>query len=127
MHAGELADACDAEAGSAESRCEGGRELDVEQRHIVLQRRVAEEHVEKLARLEASRFGGQSNRGIECTAVRGHDLDDTRDNLIQNARVTDCFDRQLDALLERNCLCARVDRGRRGADTIRRFDPARVD
>ncbi len=88
------------------------RELGVVQCHILLQARIAEQHVEKLARIAARAGRGKPDAHLENTWPKlAHTLHLAR-NVTQHRLAENRLPRQPGALLQRNRLCARLDGGR---------------
>ncbi len=106
------AGAAEARSGHGYQQC--GRQFEVEQFDIGLQRTVAAGHVEQLARLGAGRRDGQRDRHLETVGGSGDRLD--RHDFAGDPRadpfVTHRLDRHLDRLLE--CQGARA-----GGDGVR--------
>ena len=127
MDAGQRADAGDAEARSAEAGRDARRDPCIQEGDVVVERRVAEQHVEELSRLEPGRLHGDPDPDLELVRRHGHDIVDARDDLGEHARVVDRRKRRLDALLERERQGAGVDVAGGRADAVGRIDPALVD
>ncbi|MGH7330538.1 MAG: hypothetical protein ACREJX_19490 [Polyangiaceae bacterium] len=109
MHARDFTHSCAAKAWTLERGQECRRQDDVMQLNVLLQRAIAEEHVEKLSGIFTDRRDGQ----LQGHAISGvfHRLDpgDARYDLLANARVAYRGERQLDALFERERLRSRAD------------------
>ena len=99
-------------------RDERVRKLGIDEYDIVVQRRVAKQHVEKLAGIGADGGGGQSDAHLEQVLVERAGRLDLSDDLVEHEAVVDGRDRHLDALLDRDGARARVDRARIAADMV---------
>ena len=122
--AGKLTNAGDAEAGAAKMRDERSGKLGIDERDVVVQRCVAEQHVEKLTRFEAGRFHREAQAHVEDVGGDRRDFGDLRHDFAQHARVPHRRQRRFDALLERDRLRTGVDRIGRRAHAIGGGDPA---
>ncbi len=113
-----LSQSLHAMARTAERRTQPGRQVDVPQDDIVVQRAVAEQHVQQLAGIVIHGRRRQRNRDIEQA---GHDLSnrfDASDDFRQDKVVGDRRQWHFDALLDRERTGARVDRPRVATDAI---------
>ena len=77
VRADALAQAGDAVARSAECRGQFGGERHIVQHHVVVQRGVAEQHVQQLAGVVADRCGGQADAHRETAVVQIGSIDCT--------------------------------------------------
>jgi hypothetical protein len=98
-HPAELAQALDPEARATERLAQRLRQLDRRQAHVVLERRVAEEHVEQLRGI-ARRGGQRKSEGRERLAPPGLELEHARQHLALDCVAADRLARQLHCLLE---------------------------
>ena len=89
-----------------------------------MQRRVAEQHVQKLAGIRADRRGGQPDADLEQVFSVGRaSCLDLSDELVEDEAVVDCRDRHFHALLDRDGAGALRDRRGVGAHVIDRREP----
>ena len=98
-----------------------GRKLDIVQRHVVVQRGVAEQHVDELPGIAADGLGGERDANLEQAVFLFGDAS-TRPTI--SARTKSSVDRRqrhLDALLDRDGACARLDRSGVAADVVDRL------
>jgi hypothetical protein len=92
--------------------------LDVMQHHVLVQRGVAEQHVEELPRIVPDGLGGERDADLEQSALQVGDGLNASGDLLEHEVVIDRGERHLDALLGGNGLGARVDRPRVTSDAI---------
>ena len=107
--------------GAAEAFDQLGRKRDIVQRHIVVQRRVAEQHVDELPGIAADGLRGERDANLEQAGLLFGDALDPADDLGAHELVRDRRQRHLDALLDRNGACARLDRPGVAADVVDRL------
>jgi len=81
----------------------------VDQCHIVLQRRVAEQHVEQLAGCETGRDRRKSDANLEQSAAKIGNVFDLAQDFVQHERIIDGWNGHFDALLDGNAVGARCD------------------
>ena len=105
-------------ARTAEHPHQLGRQLDVVQHHVLMQRRVAEQHVEELPGIRSDGLGGERDADLEQRVVQLPDRLDPADDLGADEIVLDRRNRHLDALLDRDRARALLDRARVAADVI---------
>ncbi len=109
-------------AGAVARPAEGigklARDYDVAEYHIILQRAVAEQHVEQLPGIIAHGRGSERNAHLEPALLLGDDFVHPADDALQHERVADCRERHLDALLDRDGAGTRLDRAGIAADAI---------
>ena len=96
--------------GAAEGVDQLVRKLDIVQRHVVVQRGVAEQHVDELPGIAADGRGGERDAHLEQPVFFFGDALDAADDLGAHEVVHDRRQRHLDALLDRDGACARLDR-----------------
>ena len=104
VHAGERADAGNAEARAAEARGHAFRNAHIDELDVVVQRRIAEQHVHELPGFESRRFDGDPDRDVENIRRGRNDPRYARDDFLEHARVVNRGERRFDALLERDRL-----------------------
>src|SRR5689334_7209489 len=109
---------------------EFGRQLDVVEPDVVMDRRVAEQHVDQLPGIAADCCGRERDAHLEYAAARilGAyilDVEDTPDDLVVHKRVVDRLERHLDALLDSNHTSTLRDRTRIAANAIDRLNVQR--
>ena len=83
---------------------------DGRQRHVLVDRGIAEQNVEKLAAVVPHRFGFQRDNGLEHTAAAILDRQHLADDFAEHARVVNGRHRHFHALLDRNGASAGLDR-----------------
>ena len=107
----------------AEHRRKLVRDRGVMQDNVVVDRGVAEQHVEELPGVAADRRRRQRDSRLEQSRGNFADAFDAPGDLRQHMLVVDRRERHLDALLDGDRLRARVDRFRVAADVIDRLQP----
>ena len=95
-----------------------GRKHDVVQRHVRMQRRVAEQHVDELPGIVPDGLRGERDADFEQPALPFADGLDAADDLGAHEIVRDRRKRHLDALLDRDGARALLDRSRVAADLV---------
>ena len=105
-------------ARAAESLHKLGRQLDIVQHHVIVDRGVAEQHVDQLPGIVADGRGGQRDAHLEQAMAQIADGEHAADDLGEHDIVVDRRKRHLDALLDRNGAGAALDRARIAADVI---------
>ena len=108
-------------ARAAEAFDQLARQRDIVQHHIVVQRRVAEQHVDELPGIAADGFRGERDAHFEQAVLLFGDGLDPADDLGAHEIVVDRRQRHLDALLDRDGLRARLDRFGVAADLVDRL------
>ena len=93
------------------------------QQHILMQRAVAEQHVEQLRGIVAESLLPQRDGDLEHACFFFGDRLDLGDDFRAHERVINRRNRHLDALLDRKRTRTRFDRARIAADTIEGFQP----
>ena len=91
------------------------------QHHVLVQRGVAEQHVEELPGIGADGFRRKRNAHFKETPLLFGDRLDAADDFSADEIVRDRGDRHFDALLDRNRTRARLDRRCIAADVIDRL------
>src|SRR4029077_5850585 len=86
--------------------------------HVVLQRGIAEQHVDELAGVIAYRDAAERDTHREQAGRALADTHHAPDDLVENVLILDRRKRHLDALLDRDRTGARVDLARIRADVI---------
>ena len=97
------------------------RQHDIVQRHIVVQRRVAEQHVDELPGIAPDGFRGERDANFEQALFLFGDGLDPADDLAAHEIVCDRRQRHLDALLDRDGVRPRLDRFGVAADLVDRM------
>src|SRR5262249_47022902 len=95
--------------------------LDIVEDHVVVDRGIAEQHVDQLPGVVADRCGGERDAHRECPGAQVAQLAHATDDLGVHVGVVDGVERHLDALLDRDGAGAIGDRLRVAADMIGRF------
>jgi hypothetical protein len=108
-------------ARTAEPFYELARNVGVVQHDIVVDRRVAEQHVDELAGILPDGLGRKRDAHLEDALFPRLDRNDPADDLRQDGFVLDRRHRHFDALLDRDGAGAVLDRGGIGADAIDGF------
>ena len=98
-------------------------QAEVREFDVALQRAIAEQHVEELAGVAADGGGAEPDLDLEDPRRDLADRRDFADDLAGDVIVAHGRERRLDALLERDRLRARLDRGGVAADTVDGDDP----
>ena len=97
------------------------RKHDIVQRHVLVQRGVAEQHVDELPGIAADGFGGERDANFEQPMFFFGDALDPADDLGAHEVVHDRRQRHLDALLDRDGACTRLDRSGVAAGVVDRL------
>ncbi len=119
------ANAGDAVARSGEEREHVAGHVEPGERDVVPQRGVTEHHVDELRQVGADRLRGDRDVDAEAAGIRRFDCDDARDDLIENARLADRFERALHALLRGDRRRPRFDVALGTRDDVAGGQPAR--
>ena len=104
--------------GPPKARHEVVGKFRVMQDDILLQRRIAEQHVDELAGIVAGGRAAERDAHRERAAADVADRLHLADDLVEDLLVLDRRERHLDALLDRDRLRARFDGARVRADVI---------
>ncbi len=105
-------------ARPAEAEGELARKRDVLEHHVLVQRGVAEQHVEELPGIVADGLAGERDADLELPVLPLGDLLDPADDAREHEFIVDRRQRHLDALLDRDRAGARLDRAGIAADTV---------
>ena len=103
---------------AAKSRRNIVRKLGIVQHDVVLQRGVAEQHVDELTGVVAGRGAAQADSDREQAGRNLADILHPADDVVEDVLVLDRRKRHLDALLDRDGTGAAFDRTRIRADVI---------
>jgi len=114
----------EAVARAAECLDEPRSELDIVQHHIILQRAVAEQHVEQLRGIFTDGLLPQRDADLEQAFFYFGDRLDLSDDFCAHEWVVNRRNGHLDALLDSKRTGARFNRVRIAADTIESFQPS---
>jgi hypothetical protein len=118
VRAGSFAQAGDANIRSGELRREIVRQFGVVQDHVLLQRGIAEQHVDELAGIVADGRPCEGDAHRKQTGRNLTDIVNSADDVVEDLPVVNRRRRHLDALLDRNALRPRRDGTRVGPDVI---------
>jgi hypothetical protein len=105
-------------ARAGEGRDQLGRERDVGERHVLVQRRIAEQHVEELPGILPDGRRGERDAHLEVPTRDFDDRLDAADDLGADEIVGDGQERHFHALLDRDGARALLDCARLAADVI---------
>jgi hypothetical protein len=97
------------------------RQLDVVKHDIVVDRGIAEQHVEKLTSIVADSGAGERNAHLEPAVPKVLNRKDPPDSLAQHLLIVDRIERHLHALFDGNGAGTLVNRMRVRAHAVDRF------
>jgi hypothetical protein len=103
---------------AAEDRDQFLRKHDIAQHHVLVQRRVAEQHVDELPGVVSDGLDRERDADLEQAAIPFGNGLDAADDFRAHEIVRDRRNRHLDALLDRNGARALLDRARIAAHEV---------
>ena len=115
-----------AKSRTAELRHEIRGKLHIDQLDVIVQRAIAEQHVDGLRDVAAGGRGRQANAHLVHAIVAAMHTVDASDNMLGDERIADDFGRDFDALLERDGRRHGVQLFRRRAHAIGDVEPRHV-